>query len=293
MSVTSVREVATGRSGDLDDGFKREYKRVFRVVTNANRDGPKNVRAGFQTAAGITIWSTYASYSSGEIDLAAYAVKIECEPWDEEPQIWRVTVSYSTEVAEQEQEAENPLDEPADIEWSTEPYQKAVEQDINETAIRNSALDPYDPPVQIDDSRLTLTIERNEWIDSPDRMREFQDAVSSDAFFGMAAGEWKVAQMGCKRMFRNGVIYWRWTYKFHHRREGWRLPLLDAGYREWDGANYRTILDAVTGQAVQQPALLNGLGFELAHGAAPVYTPIGTDGWEVYKTKSFAGLNLP
>jgi hypothetical protein len=286
MAVIFVKELWAGRTGDVDDTFKRDYRRLFQAHTNNKGDGPVLVRAGL----GISIWSSYQSYLTGELDGASLCNKIECEQAEDSPFLWRVTVSYSTEVTEQAQQAEDPLQEPKDISWDTESYQKAVEQDRAGNAICNSALDPFDPPPTIDDSRLTLTIERNEAIDNPTRMKDYQDAVNSDTFYGFPAGEWKVAQMSCKRQYRNNVFFWRWVYKFHHRVEGWKLKLLDAGYRTWtlpDG--WKDILSK--GVPIQQPALLDGTGKQLPHGNPPVWMQL-PNGWVVYREQPFAALNL-
>lgn len=292
MAVTSATEIWDSRQGSIDQQGQRSYTREYRVITDDWTDGPKVVRQ----ATGIPrVGDPYAP-SGTETDTAAVVTSVTPRQNPEHPTVWLVRVEYRTRQIDPLQANEDPLDRPAQIEWSFVPYRKVVWEDIDNNAIDSSAGEPFDPPVEIDDSRPVLRITRNESGFDPARAVEYQDAVNDAAFFGGAVGQVKVASISASNQFEAGIEFWRVSYEFHFRREGWALKVLDRGFlRLTAGARTLATLPAhdasggkILDQPVSAPILLDGAGAPLAVGGTPQYRT-----FNVYKSKDFSVLGLP
>lgn len=292
MAVTAVNETWRGRAHEINSSGNRSYTRTFDVLTDDRNTAQKEVR----DAAGVPrVGDVYPD------DLGATATRVSVE---QDPGIfllWRVTVEYETVTGNQNQAAEDedPLNRPAELEWSFAQFTKVADQDIDGNMITNSAGDPFDPPPEIDDSRPVLRIARNEAGFSAATAVEFMDAVNDDAFFGGQPGQVKVANISAVRQFENGIPFWRVVYEFHFRREGWSLQILDRGYRILVGGVPEPVVEDVknpgggteTFQEVREPILLNGAG--LPKPSTPPPSPGVYLSFDVYKTKTFAVLGLP
>jgi hypothetical protein len=293
VAITQVKEHWSGRSGNIDDKFTREYMRVFLVKSDTNYDAAFNVRSDVRIPR---IWDSYVTVN--ESDAAALCQKIECEQFADEPQFWKVSCRYSTKIADQTQQTENPLDKPADISWDVEQGQIALDRAVvadsalsygysySGDLIANSAGDPYDPPVTIEDARMILTITRNEATFSAQLAYDYTNTINSDDFFGAPAHTWKCEGISGRRRFERNVLFWEVTYKFKWNPNTWKLKILDAGLREKVSGVLRPITDG--GRPVTQPALLASTGAKLAVGGTPNHKS-----FDVYFPKAFGGLRLP
>lgn len=88
MAVTSVIEQPR-RGATFTTGFLRKPKRVFRVKTDSEQDGPYEVAYAVPVALG----DPYESYNASESDPLALCVDIDVEE-GESPFIWIVTCKY-------------------------------------------------------------------------------------------------------------------------------------------------------------------------------------------------------
>lgn len=208
---------------------------------------------------------------------------------DEGRKIWHITARYSNEFDIRE----NPLDDPAKTEWSTETFQTPVFEDIHGDAIGNSAGDPFDPQAEKDDSRWTSITRKNVADRVPDWIFAYQDGVNSDNYTIdgklIAAGEGKISAIHLSEtQERNDINFRVLTVTIHYRGEGddagsggygsgsggdeiepWDLSLLDAGLRELgasgsgsgSGADeLRQVLNPGDGEPVTAPVPLDGEG---------------------------------
>jgi hypothetical protein len=282
VAVTSVREIWNGREGEIDDALRRRFTRVFRVLTSSNLDGPETVRSH------ASIPQVGAAYqTTTETDIGALVKRVRVQQDQDEPGVWIAACEYDSEIIDPDLIEENPLDVPADIEWSTERYERAVETDQDGLVVRNSAKDPYDPPYTIPTGSQVLTIVRNEATYDPFVAHGFLFSVNTMVFFGKAAKSMLCVQFDGRRAFKNAVEYWVVTYKFLHRVDLWNpTRLLDAGYREVVSGNWRAIRDE--GFPTSRPALLDNAGARLASGATPLY-----NSFRFYVEKDFGTLALP
>jgi hypothetical protein len=185
MAVTSVTEIWDSRDGSSDEMFVDTLTRQFRVRTDSMLDGPSTI----SVANGLPRrWDIYQD-PNGFPDLFARCQKLAVKQTDD-PFTWIATATYTSkrvfkEEAKQAQKGgnqvdQNPLNRPPDISWSLTTYQRAVAFDASDgRPIMNSAADKFDPPIEIDDSRLVLVYSRNEATFTAQLALDYQDAVNS------------------------------------------------------------------------------------------------------------------
>lgn len=171
MAVTAVHELWAGRDGEWTED-QRSYTRVFRVETNDKAD-----HAGvIETYVGIP--------KVGEpfpADYNARCVSVSPRSESFSPFIWLTTCTYRSKSADEGSPPEfDPTDDRAVIRWNTETYQRVCHKaywstttadDANprptvspttpEIGVVNSAGDPFDPPVMIDDCRFGVSVTKN------------------------------------------------------------------------------------------------------------------------------------
>lgn len=323
-----VRSDLINQSGSANEDTSRRFEFVYRVQTNDRLDTAVIVTAGFP-----------ALFSSlGAMWPGALLVSINPEQDEANPFIWIVTLEYTTLNFAQaggantahstpSERQENPTARRPVVSWSTQKYQKAAtkgtvsigqsgelgdEVSFEWRPIQNSAGDPYEA-VEIDDSRLVLTIQRNETTGQfdPVNLSDFHDTTNSQPFYQFEIGEVKFDSFKATSQHENGVTFWEVTYEFHIRRNytiegggrdpdtgqvtdinagGWDLVLPDAGYatkpKEEPNAKRVEIMDGDSGNVVSTPQLLNGKGDFAATGEK------FWNVWTVYNPKDFAELNL-
>jgi hypothetical protein len=289
VAVLSVKEVWDDRTGQADGRLKRAYARSFRVVTDNSLDGPMEV----ETAVPIAIWDSYVGplgVPSGEFDIGAICNKISSRQDQDDPNVWMVTCNYETDPREfdpqraqqkgnpQSSSDNSPMAKPPDISFTTVKFKKPIAQDLYGAPLLNSAGSPFDPPAEIDDSRMCLTITRYETSFNQDWLLVYQDAVNSDIFFGQDPGRWKCDKIDAHLIYESGVLCWKVTYVFMLRIEGWILKVLDAGMNclapdpadATGKTQYVTPCTDKKGQAVSHPVCLDGGGHQLAANGTPV-----------------------
>lgn len=287
MAIVSVREVASGRDGSLNNKGERSYSRTFQVVTSDPLDGPLLVR----TAAGIPQrGSIYATAT--EFDPGAKVKTVNPAQDADNPKVWTVRVEYDSVT---EDKPENPLDRPAEITWSAAPYSRVVWRDVDGKAILNSAGSYFDPPLEVDDSRPVLTIVRNEATYNPAVAIDYQDAINSDSWLGFAPRQAKVAKIEASSAIENDVFYWRVVREFHFRRETWAMSVLDQGRYEKRNDKpvpikvYTENGTAIPNSHVTDPVPLDGAGLRLTN-PGPDTAKFLT--FKVYKERPFAAFNF-
>ena len=172
---------------------------------------------------------------------------------------WTVTAEYTTE----RELAENPLFEPAQIEWDGENFEEVALYDNTGDAILNSAGDPFEA-VMRERTRRIVSVVKNIG-NVPDWIINSEDAVNSAAFqldgFTIPTGK---AKLGAPRLgkwqTRNGVRYREMSMSIKLNKDGWNLQPLDAGFRYRNGSSELIRATSDDGTDVSQPVCLNGSG---------------------------------
>lgn len=184
--------------------------------------------------------------------------------------------------------------------WTTDgvelerPFEFAYD-DANEATIPvvNSAGLPYNPPWMTYEDVAVFGLNKNVAVSavSFDTITTYKGTVNVSAWRGLAAGKVMLKTFRKQARYENGIAYLECFLEFHYKRRGWRRYLIDRGYREliseFGSEFWKTITDKF-GNALAEPALLDGAGRELAEGEPAVVYP--SDGYREFPTSDFDAL---
>lgn len=286
MVAILVRHQRSGRTGVLDDTRNREYIQVFRVLVTSSLDGPEI--AG--SAIGIPrIWTPYLP-PSGKMDLGSWCRRVEATP-TESDYVWEVKCNYSSRLEKgdkrPDQQNENPMLRPIEIEFGTNRVSRPFEYDRLGYPVTNSAGEPFDPPVMMDEKILTIRISKNKATYDQGYHSNFIDSLNSDRWMGFLRGQVKCVDIRASLQWEGSFAFFRVTYMFEAKQAripkncrwgnkkdkigkrvelSWCEFILDRGYRELyfdeDTEEYklRPIINPDGIGTVSTPALLNGEG---------------------------------
>lgn len=296
-----------GRKGGVDAARQRTHTRRWRVTAPSPEYGDRRVLLAVSDhVGGLGIGTPYAIGDPGdpeadppvppdpwrEADTFCLCNALEAQQADVEGDgdgvDWIVTASYGPLDPDQ---ADNPLDQEPEVEWSFASYERVADRaldDDNEPTIPivNTALDPFDPPVELDDPRPVLTVTVNlAWeAFNPALAYSYRNAVNADEFFGVPAGYVKAMPPRARKVVHPEVgRYWQVTYEFHFNPDGWVKFVLNQGTRQLnaDGDGYESILTE-TGQPVSDPVPLDADGRALPPDGEPIWLP-----FTVYPVRPF------
>jgi hypothetical protein len=284
VAIVSVRPTADTRQAEetfaTDWTDVNIYRLSFEVVTSAPSIGGKEVLAsGSLPSRG----STYSQYS--DTDVLAWCRRRYAYQNPDQRTHWQVICEFSSEFVD-------PLNEPPIVRWNTVPAELPYMIDTADTAVLNSALDPFDPaPVRIR-GYSEINITKNYEADTFDAaVWDAAKWTTNSLLFtipfynvDMNAGEGFLRNFSLETFRRNTIDYVRATATIWYRAETderpnpWHDYLLDAGFRELTAAETKISILDYYGQPVTRPALLNGLGARLplyqtgtSTPSAPVY----------------------
>lgn len=321
--VGFAKEMPEGRRAAFLENNRRQYTRVFRVVTDTPFDGAQTAK----WAVGVP--GPYADYiTQNEVDLNCKVVRITPQQASNSRLIWYVTVDYDTEF---ERKDGDPFAEPPKIAFDFEPFREPLpgvplEVEVFESpglveggvvpptesyitnwgsGIVNSAGEPFNPPAERDAARPIVTYTRNEPNFSVATAVRYINSVNRTAWSGLQSRQALIKGIRSQRQIRlnstfgqSDIVFWETTYVFALKRETWDLQLLNIGsYSLSQAATFDeegNVSNA--GQIAKVPAPDgaggNGLVLLKADGT------LATDGkptfrnFRVYKEESFAALNI-
>jgi hypothetical protein len=278
MTVIFMAETGQGRSATNEKGMRR-YTRAFLLETTDRTDGPFAVGSDLNLPV---IGSLHPE------DMNAWCVSLKVEnsnPWKG----WTVTADYTSE----REITEDPTVEPAAITWSSEQFQRPVIYDNSGNAVVNSAGDPFDPPIMMDDSRPVVTISKNLAV-VPAWILAYQDAVNSDVFYvdgitvGIGLAKVQSVTVG-EVQRRNGIMFRTVNLVIHLQRAGWLVEAQDVGFRELGTGGRQNIVNDVDDERPSAPVPLDGAG---THVVEPTAATNVTLSFGVYSTQVFSALPL-
>lgn len=300
MAVLSVNEDSPPTSSVNLQG-ERTYTRTFRVETTSPETGPRAVIAALGVAKGTT-------YAYGlEADPGAVCLSIDVSPSSDDGCSWQATVQYGPWPASGPV-AENPLLQPPDISFSHREFEVPVERDRLGNPIVNSAGDMFNPTATRDDSRLLISIARNEATAPLALMAAIRNTVNQSEVVIPGIGTFAprtlkaIAPQATLSWHPDvpGFAYWKVTYQFEVNTDevfasdgttliaqGWDTVLLDVGFRylEEDDEVFTRKLVMVDGEPAQDPVPLDGEGQVLDPNADPHYLA-----YRVYREVDTAAL---
>jgi hypothetical protein len=321
-ATTSIR----GRDGKPYLGSDTQFTEHLNIFTDSADQGVAEILASGVIPARGTRHPVYVYCAAFDADL---------KQEDLSPRVWRCKILYKTDSIPQSETNKsvypNPLDRPAEFEWDAVGYQKIITATVEDytppggalikagTPIRNSAIDRYDPPIEITDYRFTCTAtkfikEVPIWVlfmaGRVNRNAYRIDGVDVPPMASRIVG----LRIG-KFMRDNGVDCRevRLTIEFRDPRdsryvddkvpEPYILEVQDEGYNYWNlpggGAsrgriripNYKgaIINTTLTDPVAPVPVLLDGHGMPLI---SPDFSNTVLTPWCVYRTADYSSLNV-
>lgn len=291
MAVTKVREKFDRRRSSLRDG-KRVHTHVYLVVTDDVADG---------TAAALTAddgTNAVPAYRSAHAtNPALLALSIDAEPVANTPFHFDVTVEFSAPASNIHQD-EDPLGRPPEVVWGGEEVTEPYFEDTAGNAVVNSAQQPFEQYRERESGKTVITVTRNEAAFDAVVAAGYRHTLNDDdvTIDGTTypAGTLKMspiaAQKATEVWFDAGVetttTYYRVTYTVKHDAAGWYDTLLDVGFQELVGGQYRDIKGA-NNLIVTRPYPLDGSG---ARNAVPDPDPHPTVTFEPYAEADWSPL---
>ncbi len=277
MSIVSFVPMmdAGARSANLNVGTGKAYSQKFRIITDNQNDGQATIIAQL----GYYYGQKYiVGYPGGGVDsdLFAYLTAIHLDSVGEDGIEWEATFEYSwydaTTVGGGKEQ--NPLDMPIEVNWGWRDYEMVIDVDVDGVPVLNTAFDPYDPPVLINDPRRTMTVVRNEATISMGLIDQYKNAINTDAWAGVNPFFAHCLGITPKNTFHQLVgWYYQVTYEFEFisprqaanqskggELQGFRKLILNQGLRAISattGKKYHVVYRNVP---VSQPVLLDQSG---------------------------------
>ncbi len=300
MGITATNMIWDGRRGQEDlDKDEREWTVAWRVQTDDPTIGPKQIRDEIRVQA-----VDYYSYTDDEVDTDSWLRKIEVHQDQDDPLFWIGLATYSNEEWNLD-----PLLRPAEVFIDGVPFNSPLVTELSIDAnndgfftgaeigrtVLNTATDPFDPPIEVDDSKTTIRIVRNEAVFTASYHKEWNNTVNKTAFRGFAIGTLKLG-LASQNQWERGVEYFKVTYTLQEhggRDEGgnplkWDPHILNRGFRYRVSGAGALIRALDGGTPVSQPVMLAANGDKLAADGTPIYLDfVG------YKPQEFADLLLP
>lgn len=301
MSVVSISEMFQGRGGDGAGLTDSTARRVWRIRTSDKSDSWQLI-ANYGIAAGH--FPRRFDPHPENVYLTCRRLKVENQA--DSPFHWIATAEYSSapirDEAQQREIYPDPVDRPAEIEWSTQPYRKAVDRDRNGKAVLNSAGDRPESPPEKDASHWVCTVTKN-LRTVPAWLLDYNDCPINDDDFevgGVEVEQHKARlyelRIGRKQI-ENGFEFYPVSMTIEFRKEGWLEKMLDEGFRkkETDGSGNvtRTHISLADDNGeltkVSSPVPLDGNGQPLADPTVDTAVFIDLD---FYEPMDFGALPL-
>lgn len=159
------------------------------------------------------------------------------------PNKWDGTFTYSTSTPKAEDSTENPLEKRVVWTYSGNKITRIVDKDTDNEAVLNTAFDAPDPAIEVPATIPVWQAVANEANDPAQKKLDFEDKINSQTFKGMEPGTCRLAQLDATEETKNGITYWKVTYRFEYNRKGWQPNVLSQGYNQIIGGKKVRILD--------------------------------------------------
>ncbi len=305
MAVTAAYEIPGSGTLRKDRNGKKTYTEVWQVETDDVDDGPITVLAY------ASLPQIGGGYSSGnDSDSSAVVDQLRPRRIREQPRFWQVEVTYVYDATSSGWSGEGGslTARLPEIEGFGIPYTEIAEEDVDGDAIAASCGVPFDPPAEKDANRHGFRVTRYVSSCPAGTAKKYLTgggAINTDAIW--AGKPWEVDPLHAKMQsysYRRTVVdnafVWQETLEIAISDEPWTLliqdrSLYEAVHQGGLTASAITGVKRITddqGVPVDEPQLLDGNGYKLAAGAAPVFLA-DPDGFHVYPELPFGPLNIP
>ena len=308
MAVVNTYETFEGRTGSDDSKRQVSLVRSFIVQTNAMTDDVPSLFGENLPA----MFSQHPSYEKA-FCIGRTASQME------DPYFWKITCSYNSnidtvapsstpsaaqtpEVANQNKGAspeekaseanENPLTRPTDVDFSTVDKEFVLMDDFSDPQkpILNGNGERFDPPIMASRPAVAMKLEYNAATFLATTWMGRVKCVNNATFGDFAARTILLDKVTAKRVYENGVKYWRISLEFLLDQNTWDAVVLNHSYREWNGTELITARD-IAGNVIPNGVIILGdTGIPLDRGDDPTEGNGGYLRFRIYEDISFAWL---
>jgi hypothetical protein len=221
MAIITYKPLHAGRPGTDEQKWISNLEAAWRVVTDSYTDTRTVIASDSRTPR---------MYQPHPDNPNALLINLSITPeGDESGLVWEVRGQYSTSY--DFPYPRNPLERPARWSGSLAHFTRPALVDINGNAILNMAGDPYDPPLEADDSRQSFQAVRNEASPPWSFSQTYKDAINSDSWNGAPPRTVKIFDISFGELqYENGYAFYPVTYSFQHNAENWLMKPLEIGY---------------------------------------------------------------
>jgi hypothetical protein len=225
-----------------------------------------------------------------DTDFTAWCVSLSVDGPDASEGFanWTVTEEYDSTF----EVTENPLFEPAQIEWDGENFEEVVIYDRNGNAVLNAAGDPFENLMR-ERGRRVVTVRKN-IAAVPTWIINAEDAVNSSTFTldGFLIPTNK-AKLGAPKLgpwvYRNATRYREMTMQIKLNKDGWNSQPLQVGFRYRDGAGKLVKAVSEDGTDPTNPVCLQANGTLLTN---PTPSTVVFGNFNIYPAFNFNSLPL-
>lgn len=270
MSVVSVTTLRS--TGGIDDEGHQSYDVVYHVRTNDPEDGPYVAI----NASGVARWGDSYIYGN-ESNQFAFCRRLTADyvDWPNDRLNYHVSAYYTTKPfggysgsrggdVSSTSLFQSPLDEPWKISGSYIRLTRITDRDKDGKAMTTSAHEPK--VAEVPDGHDTLRLEGPSATLSLATRAQAMFHVNSATIWGLTARQLLMTKWDYDVRYYGTQSYIHNSMEFEINYAGWNETYIDAGFREYIGADivtgkpmYREIL-ASNGVPVTQPVLLGGDG---------------------------------
>lgn len=306
MAVIEIEDLESRSGWSLSGG--RTYTCTLRVETDDPATGGKAVIDALNLFDAMAYRWPLTAETPTESDARCLLADVDAEPTSGDRKQWRATLRFESRTWDGRQEAIGPdgrLD-PFAVPPALRSYGEDEEFGLayarDGAPILNSAGEPFEQVPTIALPVVTYEVSRLERTFDADLIAAIQGRVNASAWLGFPAESVLCRAINSERTWSADAGGWAWatTYKFAIKRSlvsleasgikirpGWRLQVLDCGFRELVGGELVAIMDK-SNAPVAAPVNLNGSGARLPASGTPVYKE-----FDIYPTADFSALDMP
>ena len=308
MAVTNTYETFEGRTGSDDSKLQVSLVRSFIVQTDDVADDVPDL-------FGLNLPALFSQHPKYE---RAFCIGRTASQMDD-PFFWKITCSYNSnidtvapsstpsaaqppEVANQNKGASpeekaseanaNPLTRPTDVDFSTVDKEWVLDEDFSPfpKAMVNGNNERFDPPVMTHRPLVAMKLEFNSATFLATTWMARVKTVNTDAFLDFPARSMLLDKVGAKRVYENGVKYWRVTLELILDKDTWDAVVLNHSYTELKDTKLVAAKDVGGNTFVNGVILAGYTGIPLAASVVPTYANGGFLKFRIYEDISFAWL---
>lgn len=251
MSVTYLGLHAPAKRMATRNGRERRYSEVHKLQGTLTDEPMLSVRDHEE----LPDYFQEFSEDSGCLVLSKDAEQ------QTNPLLWFVTIEYSSDCPNPNEEGTTPLARVFRPEVFYEKYKRPTSREAGGDILRNAAGDPIIR--ELDDSRMVVQWQKNLADYDIDFWTEAKDALNDDTWLGMPRGEWKVDDIRAIPRFESNTAYYEVHFRFHHNPATWVGRSLNQGFTYLDVDDFRYRFRDKQGGLEAEPRLLDREGFPL------------------------------